>query len=397
MRIYSISLVALLLTVVGATPSQAQSVLYQDVLAEIRAHNIQLRQLAQEKEAAQTLSKTQLYLENPEMEFAYMWGSPSDQGKRTNFSISQGFDFPTLYAYKGQAAKAKQMQALWNYRWASQEVLWKAQMACINLTYLRAVEDVLAQKKREADRLATQYKKAYELGEVNRIARNKIVLYKQKVDRDHAHIAGQIKAAALTLEGLNGGVAISYTHKEFSPTPLPTSFESWLALEKSQIPVLRYLEEELTVAQTQVKVAKARALPKFKVGYAQELVEGKGFKGVTMGMSIPLFEHRYQTKAAREKAKALQLAYQANKTTFLYQVQGLFEKASSMQGTLASYRQALTGYDHIALLNKGLELRELSLIDYIQESDYIYDAQLDYLKAEKEYMEAVSELYKIKL
>ncbi|HXK76519.1 MAG TPA: TolC family protein [Bacteroidaceae bacterium] len=396
MRINTLYLLILFL-VTGSLSVTAQGTLYQDVLQQISANNLQLRQLAQEKKATQTLSKTQLYLENPEMEFAYMWGAPSTEGKRTNFSISQNFDFPSLYAYKGQVAKAKQMQAVWKYKWASQDVLWKAQLSCIKLTYLRAVEDVLAQKRQEADKLVLQYKKAYELGEVNRITRNKVVLYKQKVDQDYAHITGQIKAAELALQGLNGGVAISCNDKEFTPIPLPVSFVSWLALEKNQIPVLRYLEEELAVTKAQVKVSKARALPTFKVGYAQELVDGDGFKGVTVGMSIPLFEHRYQTKAAREKVKAMQLAYQANKMTFLYQIQGLFEEASSMQEALASYRETLSGYDHLGLLRKGLELKELSLLEYIQESDYIYDAQLDYLQAEKEYMEALSELYRIKL
>ena len=60
-----------------------------DVLKEIEQNNATLRALRMEMEATKAANHTGLALDDPEMEIAYLWGSPSTIGSRKDFRISQ--------------------------------------------------------------------------------------------------------------------------------------------------------------------------------------------------------------------------------------------------------------------------------------------------------------------
>jgi len=54
-------------------------------------HNRTLGTASQYFETVQTGSKRNLYLDNPEVGFAYLWGSPTELGNRTDLVVSQSF------------------------------------------------------------------------------------------------------------------------------------------------------------------------------------------------------------------------------------------------------------------------------------------------------------------
>ena len=47
-----------------------------------------------------------------------------------------------------------------------------------------------------------------------------------------------------------------------------------------------------------VKLSKSESLPKISAGYMSESVLSESFRGVTMGISLPLWENRNRTSAA---------------------------------------------------------------------------------------------------
>ena len=72
----------------------------ETVLSEIESNNTTLSAYRNLNEAQKLENKTDIFLENPEVGFNYLWGNPSPMGTRQDFSVSQSFDFPTSYGIK---------------------------------------------------------------------------------------------------------------------------------------------------------------------------------------------------------------------------------------------------------------------------------------------------------
>ena len=77
------------------------------VLLQIERNNTTLSALQKRIEVDKIGNKTGIYIQNPEVEFGYLWGNPSEMGNRTDFSISQSFDFPQHTSIKSKLLISK--------------------------------------------------------------------------------------------------------------------------------------------------------------------------------------------------------------------------------------------------------------------------------------------------
>lgn len=94
-------IITILLTFVLYT---AFSQSYESVLRSIEQNNTTLKALRAQADAQKLESRKDIHLDNPEVEFGYLWGSPTETGKRLDLNVSQSFDFPTTYYYKKKIA-----------------------------------------------------------------------------------------------------------------------------------------------------------------------------------------------------------------------------------------------------------------------------------------------------
>ncbi|MCA1759824.1 MAG: transporter, partial [Bacteroidales bacterium] len=59
------------------------------VLSEIEKNNTTLEASRNLNKAQKVENQTGIYLENPEVEYHYLWGDPAAMGKRQDFVVSQ--------------------------------------------------------------------------------------------------------------------------------------------------------------------------------------------------------------------------------------------------------------------------------------------------------------------
>ena len=114
---------------------------YASILSEIEANSIQLSALREHIEADKLGNRSGLSLSNPEIEFNYLWGSPSPIGNRTDLSLSQSFDFPTVYGHRIKMAKLQNHNLDWLYKAERLQILLLAKEKLINLVYYNALSD----------------------------------------------------------------------------------------------------------------------------------------------------------------------------------------------------------------------------------------------------------------
>ena len=143
------------------------------VLAEIEKNNTTLEAYQNLNEAQKVENKTGIYLENPEMEYHYLWGEPAAMGGRQDFAVSQSFDFPTSYGLKKRIAGVQNKQADLEYQMKRIEVLFQAKTICTELTYLNALHRELEKRAGHAENIFEAYKAKFENGEANIIERTR--------------------------------------------------------------------------------------------------------------------------------------------------------------------------------------------------------------------------------
>ena len=384
-------LIIILLVVSATLNVQAQNG-YETVLQQIEANNTTLAALRQQTEAQKIDNKTGLSPANPEVEFNYLWGSPSIIGKRYDLSVSQTFDFPTAYVHRNKIAGLQNKNAELLYKAERINVLLSAKQTCIELMYHNALAKEYAVRLQNAERIAEAYKIKLEKGETNVLELNKVQLNLTTMQAEVAKNEAERTLLFTELRRLNGGKEIVFTADTYPVNVLPANFEEWYAMAENKSPVLQYVRGQIEIDRQQIKLNRAMGLPKFSAGYMSEKVVGEQFQGVTVGMSIPLWENKNRIKQAKAQEQAATAAFEDNKMQFYNRLQGLYLKANALQQNAQKFRQSLAENGNAPLLRKALDLGEISLLNYLLEMEFYYNAVDKALEAERDFELTVAEL-----
>ena len=77
------------------------------LLKTVLENNKSLRAARQMQQVTVLDARTGNTPSDPRIEFGYLFGNPEDIGNRTDFSVSQQFDFPTSYVIKSRMKQLK--------------------------------------------------------------------------------------------------------------------------------------------------------------------------------------------------------------------------------------------------------------------------------------------------
>lgn len=89
--------------------------------------------------------------------------------------------------------------------------------------------------------------------------------------------------------------------------------------------------------------------------------------------------------------------YVKKQIQFYNQLQKLYNKSFALQQSAISYRSALHDYNNERFLQKALDAGEISLLNYLQELEYVYDAIEKALIAERDFQLNLAELNAVML
>ncbi|NOU46717.1 MAG: TolC family protein [Bacteroidales bacterium] len=372
----------------GAFPQKS----IDKILAEIDKNNTTLSALRKSAEADKIGNKTAIYLQNPEVTFNYLWGSPTIIGNRTDFSISQSFDFPLAYSLKNQISDQKNEQIEFEFQRQYKSLLLKARNICLDLVYSNALKSELTKRLASARLIADSFKAKFDLGETNVLEYNKAQLNLLNLYREMENIEIERKTLLSELAGLNGGQPIDFQDSIYLEPVISSDFEQWYIMAEQNNPVLGWLKKELEISQKQVKLTTAMGLPKFKTAYMSETVVGEKFQGITVGLTIPMWENKNGVKLMKSKTIALESITFDNKLQFYNHLKSIHSKTISIRKNLEEYRTNLTRFDNSEFLKTALDKGEISLINYIVELSLYYENVNMSLALERELHKSYAEL-----
>lgn len=367
------------------------------VLSSIEENNTTLKALREQAEADKLQNKTGIFLDDPEVGLNYLWGSPTDIGNRTDFSVSQTFDIPTITGMKSRLANGKNNLVEWQYKADRMNILLEAKQYCIELIYYNSLLKELYLRLEHAQTIAKGYKDRMDRGDVSILEYNKVNLNLSTIQGEISRMEVEREALFAQLKRLNGGIEVVFNDSDYGNRELPLNFDEWYVQAEDKNPILAYVRNEIEVSQKQVSLSKAMNLPKFTAGYMSEKVVGQRYQGVSLGISIPLWSNKNQVKQAKAAVAAAQSREADTKQQFYSQLQIQYSKAMGLKTTADKYRQSLANVNNTILLKKALDAGEISLLDYMVEMGLYYDNVNQTLAAERDYQLAFAELSAVEL
>lgn len=194
------------------------------------------------------------------------------------------------------------------------------------------------------------------------------------------------------LTRLNGGNFIDFTDSQFQSPVIPAGFEQWYVSAEQNNPVLIWLKKEMEISKKQEKLNRAMSLPKLQTGFMSEKIIGEQFQGITVGLSIPLWENKNTVKFAKANTIALESIITDNKIQLNNYLKSLHTKAISLKQNADDYRLNLRLFDNSELLKKALDKGEISLINYILELSVYYESVNKLLELERGLNNTAAEL-----
>lgn len=105
-----------------------------------------------------------------------------------------------------------------------------------------------------------------------------------------------------------------------------------------------------------------------------EFQSAQQLQGLTVGMALPLWSNAHSVRQAKAQALAASRTEEDTRLALRNRLQSLFDQAQALQQTLAGYDTSLTDYNSAELLYHAFEGGELTLLQYLMESDYFFEA-----------------------
>jgi len=363
----------LIIMLVGCLlPLSAQDYV-ERILQVVEKNNTSLAAIRSQVEAEKTGNRTGIFLHNPEMDL-YLLNSRDEQVRRTNFHLMQPFDFPTLLGRRNQLSRALNQQLDYQYLQRRQEILLEAHYLVIELIFHNALAHELELRQQHAQSIARAYQAMLDAGEVSILEHNKAQINLFNATKAAEMNAIERRALLSQLQVLNGGNPIEMNQKDFPAPVIPLQFTEWFEEIAPNNPVLLGAGQEVDISQQGERLARAALLPTFSAGYMMEALPTERFAGFGMGVSIPLWENKNTLKYARLHTLAMQQHQADLETRYFSQLKGMYEQAMSLQQLSLNYRSMLQGLDNSELLLKALEAGQISLIEYMLELGFYYEA-----------------------
>lgn len=365
------------------------------VLKSVEQNNMELKALLKGNEAADIENKSQNTLEDLSIEYSPFFQSETSGIASSELVITQGFDFPTLYGARKKAGQLQRNVLDMQYQTARRDILVNAKKLCLDIINYNKQKQLLKERRKNADELLAMFELKFKNGDATSLELNKIKLDRMNLETELVQADTKHANAMQQLQALNGGQPIEVNMTEYPQAPADdevTMYEKAVATDWT----VRTAQASVLAAEQDVKVNKQSWIPKFEIGYRRNTEGDNASNGFLIGGSIPLFSSKNKVKIAKARQTEAVMQHanarinaENSARTMITQMKQL--KASADAYDVPLMRQTLK------LLRTAVENGEISVTEYYVEADNIYKNMITYMDIERQYQDALTEIYKNEL
>ena len=365
----------------AAASLHAQSPALLDTIAR---NNPTLRAALAGRRAAEAANRAETRLPNPEAEVAYLAGSPSGVPNRTNVSLTQELDWGVLTGRRKGLVEAADRTAAARQRGVYREVMADALEQLVLLVHGNRMVAEMEARLALAQQVEGLCLKLYDKGDLTDPEMNKARLNTVVAKADRQRAADERAAVMARLRALNGGLSFVCNDTVYS---LPAD-DLCRAAETRSLPrtaAVEGAEAAVAEAEAEVKLARAQQWPSFTVGFQGEYIRQNNYSGLSLGLSLPLWGNK-RAEVRRREAELLasRLDLADTQLTAGAQQELLAQKTRRLLQVADELHQGLLATSNSRLLQRSLELGQISLLDFLLETSFYYAARTAWLEAERD-------------
>ncbi|MCD7970364.1 MAG: TolC family protein [Alistipes sp.] len=356
------------------------------IVRQVEVNNPELEARRKLRDALGVDARLDNNLYDPQVEYVHLWGRPSAAGPTSELTVSQAFDFPTVYARRAKLAELRAATYGYEYETYRQQLLFEAHSLCINIVALQARAEVLAQAMEDAGALADAIRVKFEQGGANSLEVEKTRF--EYISAANACKLNEIELseARTRLSALNGDQPVEPVEGGGLDTPpLLRPYEELAAIYEEMAPELLTALSELEAARQDIRVSRSKSLPGFAVGYRRDTGPGEKFNGVVAGVSIPIFSNRHNVRRAQAEAAWAEAEVRRVRSDMRVWLSGLYARADLLGDYTASLSELQDHGHTLAMLRRAIETGHISVTDYYSQLQPVYDSRLSIIDVWEEY------------
>ena len=369
----------------GLAGLHAQTGSIERVLKSIEQNNRELQAGEQNTRAEKLDVRNENNLEDPSVSYSRKFGEQDGVSPEIEFEVTQGIDFPTLYAQRRQYGKLQGRALDLQQAVLRRDILLRAKELCLDLIRLNQLKALYGQRLKNAEELNALFDERFEKGDVNILEVNKVKMELMNLRATVAENDAAYRTALQNLLAMNGNMPLEFDETVYPLVPELRSLEQVRDEVMGADYALKQAQAGSEAARKLVKVNRHGWLPKLEVGYGREGGSDAMLNGFVVGVSVPIFSNR-QTKNAVQKAKlqrlSSQLDLQDQQKTLYKTIEDIWLDANSAQQqyVAAAWRveSTRTSYE---LLQEQFRLGMKNTVDLLTEKNNYLAAQQEMLQA----------------
>jgi hypothetical protein len=365
------------------------------VLKSVEQNNMELKALLKGNEAADIENKSQNTLEDLSIEYSPFFQSETSGIASSELVITQGFDFPTLYGARKKAGQLQRNVLDMQYQTARRDILVNAKKLCLDIINYNKQKQLLQERRKNADELLAMFELKFKNGDATSLELNKIKLDRMNLETELVQADTKHANAMQQLQALNGGLPIEVNMTEYPQAPADdevTMYEKAVATDWT----VRTAQASVLAAEQDVKVNKQSWIPKLEIGYRRNTEGDNASNGFLIGGSIPLFSSKNKVKIAKARQTEAVMQHANARINAENSARTMINQMKQLKASADAYDVPLMRQT-LKLLRTAVENGEISVTEYYVEADNIYKNMITYMDIERQYQDALTEIYKNEL
>ncbi len=377
----------------GLAGLHAQTGSIERVLKSIEQNNRELQAGEQNTRAEKLDVRNENNLEDPSVSYSRKFGEQDGVSPEIEFEVTQGIDFPTLYAQRRQYGKLQGRALDLQQAVLRRDILLRAKELCLDLIRLNQLKALYGQRLKNAEELNALFDERFEKGDVNILEVNKVKMELMNLRATVSENDAAYRTALQNLLAMNGNMPLEFDETVYPLVPELRSLEQVRDEVMGADYALKQAQAGSEAARKLVKVNRHGWLPKLEVGYGREGGSDAMLNGFVVGVSVPIFSNRGKVKAARARQAGAELAQEQVAQQVEADIQSLFNEATRLRASMQAYDTGLMDKT-LSTLKQAVEAGQLSVLDYYSEAETVYASQEKLVDLENRYQKVVAQLYK---
>ncbi|MCF8423501.1 MAG: CusA/CzcA family heavy metal efflux RND transporter [Bacteroidia bacterium] len=320
------------------------------------------------------------------------------------FSISQSFNFPTVYVNQKRLLSEEWKNAVISITLKEVETKKMVRQIFFTFIYLLEKEKLLLKNDSIYSSFLEKANLRLAKGESN-------ILEKTTAESQRGNIAIQLKQLQqdIAITQLQFGIILNST-TSFLPVELNKKLNLEVSSDSSLInqhPLLKMMEQQKKLATINRKLEKSKLLPDFSIGYNNMTMNGIGsdnktynystrFQSVQVGLGIPLFFGAQKAKISATKVNQSisENSYLIEKNSLQNQFQSIISQYQTNLETVSYYEK--TALKNAKLINGTADKQfingEINYLDWVMLTNQAINIESNYLDAVKNLNETIIQI-----